>query len=123
MREIKFRAWSKPRKEMREITDDWFIGDIKQKGFVIMQYTGLKDYNKKEVYESDIVTFTELDEDSCMGREDIHTGVIEWVADTAKWMFRYPSGQKRDLWTIANFEMISDFKVIGNIYENPELLK
>jgi hypothetical protein len=51
MREIKFRAWSKPRKEMREITDDWFIGDIKQKGFVIMQYTGLKDRNGKEIYE------------------------------------------------------------------------
>ncbi len=86
------------------------------------QYTGLKDYNKKEVYEGDIVTFTEVDEGSCVGREDTHTGVIEWIEDTAKWMFRYPSGQKRDLWTIASFEMISHFEVIGNIYENPDLL-
>ncbi len=88
----------------------------------IMQFTGLLDRNGKEIYEGDVLRFTEVDEDSCMGREDTHVGKVVWVEEIAQWRFIYPSGQRRELHLVTHFPQVIHNEVIGNIYENPELL-
>jgi uncharacterized phage protein (TIGR01671 family) len=142
MREIKFRAWDVENKK-------WFINknpqgndftryvidfdgylwvkdyddSFSKNQYILMQYTGLKDYYKQEIYEGDILTFTEVDEDSCCGAEETHVGTISWIESSASFRFVYKSGRRRELYLITDFQQISECKVIGNIYENPELLK
>lgn len=67
------------------------------------QYTGLKDKNGKEIYEGDII----------FGQHKI-------IGDWKSRVYLLPTG----VWFGgARFEDVEDFEVIGNIYENPELLK
>ena len=67
---------------------------------IIMQYTGLKDKNGKEIYEGDIYKSTS----SLFGE---HIGVIKDIRRVNLDADYHPD----------------DFEVIGNIYENPELIK
>lgn len=90
---------------------------------VVMQYTGFKDSNGKEIYEGDIVYFTVLD---LFGNEDMGGGVVKYHDG----YFALPSSIDREYregeqpieltWVIRKNISI---EVIGNIYENPELLK
>ena len=68
----------------------------------LMQFTGLLDKNGKEIYEGDILKYR--------GKLSFNDPpfVVEWQNDDARWTEFYPS---------------NNFEVIGNIYENPELLK
>ena len=99
-----------------------FIRDISNR-FVLMQYTGFKDKNSKEIYTGDIVKFCHCDE-MVIGDDDGENfptdvqitvikdgGIIN--GDFDDW----------NIWTLG-FAMDADyiFEVIGNINENPELL-
>ena len=114
-REIKFRAWDKQEGKMyewenfgfgrRDLYLNWnrVIGDPDR--FNIMQFTGLKDKNGKEIYEEDILRIGEG-----LIRE------VYWDEDNSRW------GMK-DQTTFGPIIFERWAEVIGNIYENPELLK
>jgi uncharacterized phage protein (TIGR01671 family) len=128
MKEIKFRAWDKENNymfEVKQINVGINIGDIckmiiweeneednradgnylvEHSGDTIelMQFTGLTDKNGKEIYEGDIVRGEHL--------------IGEWTAKVDM----IPTG----VWFGgARFTEVATPEVIGNIYENPELLK
>ncbi|KXZ17920.1 hypothetical protein AXI59_01335 [Bacillus nakamurai] len=133
MREIKFRAWNDPLKKMdysplNAIGFDgkFYYGNADITGLFgsIMQYTGLKDKNGREIYEGDIVrnhrrTSNELLE--VLWQEE----VAEHASDGIYWTKKVPGFRfkriKRGLTTV--FVAHVDLEVIGNIYENPELLE
>jgi uncharacterized phage protein (TIGR01671 family) len=109
MREIKFRVWEDYR--LKEIDFYWFEGrgyremeDV-PRDCILMQYTGLKDKNGKEIYEGDIYVefFGKNASRPCVVCE---ISVSSWILEENK----------------CNSPM-SSVEVIGNIYENPELIK
>lgn len=143
-REITFRAWDKIRKEMTSIMEiTWapddriftvtVVKDIDAPVYVLgpeevelMQYTGLKDKNGKEIYEGDIVRF-KLQTGFACGWEDgtdfDPTGAREIIR-----VVRYQNGEfvPRDEANIVEDGYYSwktfDFEIIGNQFENPSLL-
>ncbi len=121
MRPIKFRAWLKDKKEWYnlDITDSSSVGVLNVNfDYVLCQFTGLKDKNGKEIYEGDIVEY-EAHYDS-YGRKE-HTDIERQPVVFEHGCFVVP---KRNFNTPAlNIPQHKDrFKVIGNLYENPELL-
>ena len=87
---------------------------------VIIQYTGLKDKNGKEIYEGDIVGFKR--------KEILHTlhhSVVEWDDMKAGFFLTrvHMFPKKQDSSIRNEFINAKNKEVIGNIYENPELLK
>lgn len=115
MRELKFRAWNKKEKVM---TSYFSLQEIMYEGdgytyytinnFILMQYTGLKDKNGKEIYEGDIM-------DGYEGRQ-----VVKWSEDVGIGFGFIWEPVKEYSESITGF--IDEYEVIGNIYENKELL-
>jgi len=130
MREIKFRAWDKANKIMiigiagfviahNEIRIWHFniMGTLVNKSFpvdniILMQYTGLKDKNGKEIYEGDILK-TEA------GNIKIPNVTVYWFEQGGRWNGKY-HGQSEDC--EINDSVFYTSEVIGNIYENPNLI-
>lgn len=84
---------------------------------VIMQFTGRKDKNGKEIYEGDIVRYAD---DSVIGEEgSIYEEVIVYMPD--KMAFGLSLDGSESFCDPFN-DYQRDFEVIGNIYENPGLL-
>lgn len=124
MRKLKFRAWNGYRilkdKELRENAEllytkagssDQYMYDIllpNSKDLILMQYTGLKDRNGKEIYEGDI---------------------LDYAYDKFEVLYHKGSFKIRKLkFENGNVHLLEDcsfddVKVIGNIYENSELLE
>jgi len=112
---IKFKWWDKQDKNFIDnykIRDDYEINDaFLSDSIVPLQFTGLLDRNGVEIYEFDYVEYLYEDEN----RVDNEKCVVEWDDELAG--FRpFIQGIK---WRCD----IKDIKVIGNIYENPELIK
>lgn len=130
MREIKFRAWDAFREQM--IYEGWAVKFKPERekvsgimlepdqtpnceriygewndseSIVLMQFTGLKDKNEKEIWEGDIIKNVQADVNvvnfdyGCWGYENYHAGHLPLFGDAER------------------------SEVIGNIYENPELIR
>ena len=125
MRTIKFRAWNKK----YGLSSTFGFGDINgddgHEGYIqtystpsritgyiepydivsgkelLMQFTGLHDKNGKEIYEGDIVRL----EETFYGRKLLK---IKWLEECSAWNIY---GSNRDI------------EIVGNIYENPDLIK
>lgn len=113
MREIKFRAWDGI--EMRPLGGAALEAIENPALFgkkAVMQYTGLKDRNGREIYEGDILQLTDKREDGIC--------IVQWDKEYCAFGARRPEEQEN----YAHFLLAGYLaSVIGNIYENPELLK
>jgi len=117
MREIKFRAWDEKNKIMiwklegcSKSCGNIFSWDSGYKH--IMQFTGLKDKKGKDIYEGDIFKHSTWTNDKGITQPVLY--IVEWKDSGWGWKQIVP------VMTMA-FE-ISEVEVIGNIYENSELL-
>lgn len=120
MRTIKFRAWDATEEKMSE---PFGINDgASRDADVLMQFTGLLDKNGREIYEGDILRFTEVDEDSALGAEETYTTEVKWFDGLAQWRVVFPSGQRTELHLVLQIPCFYNQEVIGNIYEHKELL-
>jgi hypothetical protein len=115
MREIKFRAWDKINKKIYQVASFdnrivryqikdkvWTGMQVFKRECVLMEYAGIQDLKGNEIYEGDILASP--------------NNSIE---------IRYlPKYLKVVKWTKAGFNLKSNnFEIVGNIYENPGLLK
>ncbi|WP_261079577.1 YopX family protein [Streptococcus mitis] len=125
----KFRVWMKSLKWMCDVTnisfDSKFV-DIYQQGdterytemsvefdeITLMQSTGLKDKNGKEIFEGDILDYK--------GRK----ALVRWHGSYASFIYRFVDElQKRNTEWKPLYLAYMKCEIIGNIYENPELLE
>ena len=77
--------------------------------YPLMQYTGLKDKNGKEIYEGDFLFHHYFKE----------VGNVIWHIGQSRWALEYFDKKTQELFPIDK----KSFEIIGNIYENPDLLK
>lgn len=126
-REIKFRAWDKENKKMAQVSRINFgPGGIRYlvDDSVLLEYTGLHDKNGREIYEGDIVSFGSVWNNGANEDidEEFHIGVVEYDPHYAVYNVNCEeSGEHRFMFTdVVNYD---GFGVIGNIFENQELLE
>lgn len=107
-REIKFKIWYKDGKMTQPFTANQFCNrvpsNISDCG-VLLQFTGLHDKNGKEIYENDLLKL-----DDVVGEVTYSDGSFQMVLDSSAG--RSPILQERT----------KNFIVVGNRFENPELL-
>ncbi|KMO85854.1 hypothetical protein AB840_11345 [Megasphaera cerevisiae DSM 20462] len=149
MRDIKFRAWDRNKKMMekvvciemlspyvytnvivefkehgRVINDNHLIGGTDGcDTAILMQYTGLKDSHGKEIYEGDILGVTIINRRDGSKRKPYNLIV---VYKNGSFVYQYIQGGWKESNIYNHIDNWADdvtFEIIGNRYENPDLLK
>ena len=121
MRKIKFRAWDKENEKMMKVSSislenkEIAVKDFgtyhffRIKDIELMQYIGLKDKNDKEIYEGDIVILNDAEEENrCIVKYKYGSYILV-------------DGDLRE--DLSNVESDKFLEVVGNIYENKNLLE
>lgn len=119
MRPIKYRAWDVAEKkyykdvqysENCETNRFWDFNQVLEEAYdgklILEQYTGLKDCKGNEIYEGDIVKYTDFD-------KYVNFLPVKWSSD----MCAFETGASRIDYVVRRCE------VVGNVHENPELLE
>lgn len=135
-RTIKFRGKS-------VLNDEWIYGDLVHridsqktispvqingigvKEETVGQFTGLFDKNGKEIYEGDIVEWLFLSY-GCYGEQEIYLkGYIEWHQGGLIFNITENDFENAGFYAISDLhtDTESDVKILGNIYDNPDLIK
>lgn len=112
----KYRAWDKETKTMNGMAEIYRNRNQeielhpRDENIILMQSTGLKDKNGKEIFEGDIVLV--LDSPYTVFYDN-ERGSYRLKPHDDRWNVDY----------MSNFSHGGNFEVVGNIYENPELLE
>lgn len=120
-REIKFRIWDIENKEMLKVQEldfeptfyggriairpDQYNDYFDTEDMILMQYTGIDDKNGKEIYEGDIVKYENM------------TGKIMFFNGS----FIMSNFEETEEWELGVIN--EELEIMGNIYDNPELLE
>ena len=129
MRELKFRAWDKERKRMFAVTIlnasgavSVFIDDelyfLPAEQIELMQYTGLKDKNGKEIYEGDIVR--EVIDTDLKDIDGEYEYIVQWDDDFKEFTIQ-TTPKNKVYFHDELYQLNASREIIGNIHENPEL--
>ncbi len=123
VREFKFRAWDKTGAkgmiyfDLRNVPD--YITNLLYKGgsfepwFEVMQFTGLRDKNRREIYEGDVLT----------ADGEFIDGIVRWMEDRGCYYLTDPEGYATDSDHCYDGMEWHHLEIIGNVHENPDLLK
>lgn len=116
MREAKYRAWDKIAKPNRMKTWEQLLAQYQltlvftSKDFELMQFTGQNDKNGIEIYESDILRDSRK-----------RKFIVTWNNDIGNWVNK-PTDNGTS-YPCFNIGTVKGLEVVGNIYDNPELLE
>lgn len=128
MRPIKFRAWARVNKFMIHNIFSVLENGVPDLPYPLVppdliwqQFTGLHDKNGKEIWEGDVV-------ENCMRFKSEHRNIAEviWYKDLGCWGLIYRGGTIQafhHLFLTHSIGAERNVEVLGNIYENPDLLK
>lgn len=112
MRTIKFRVYTETKPEVLGMK--YFdLSNTSERNDTVMQFTGLLDKSGKEIYEGDIVNVLKHYEGDSLYQDEI----CETKFSDGGFYFTKPGKLG------SYFEPYKECEIIGNIYENPELLK